>query len=264
MTNPKDPWGQRPEDAPTEHLGAPGASAFDQAGETTSYPTTERYEPWGPPPANATKEFPPLESQSWGAYDGGYGAWAGAQDAPQGAGAPPQYVPPGAQPPGVQPPDQQPPKRNTGLWIALAIGVIALIAVGGVVAGLLIGNNDSSTTAGSTTTLSVPTGGPTPTENPRPTRPSPSGVPGLPGIEGLGATMGTISANDAGTLTISTVSGGTVTVRTDASTQVIALSGASVADLPVGDLVMVQGDEEADGAILARIIISTALPGGGR
>ncbi|MEV0028731.1 DUF5666 domain-containing protein [Nocardia sp. NPDC050793] len=256
MTNPKDHWGQRPEDAPTEHLGPPGASGHDPSGDTTRYPSTEQFG-WGPPPANATKQFPPMESQ-WGAYESGYGhQYPGMPDPHHAA------VPPGAVPPGGPPTDEPPPKRNTGLWIALAVGVLALVAVAGVVAGLVLGGPDSApTTAGGTTTATFPTGGAFPTQNPR--QPSPSGLPGLPGLDGIGATMGTISANNGGQLTIDTVSGNSVAVRTDELTQVISLSGAKPADLPVGDMVMVQGDKGSDGSIRAKIIISTALPGGGR
>jgi hypothetical protein len=76
--------------------------------------------------------------------------------------------------------------------------------------------------------------------------------------------VGTITANDGGTLTVSSVMGNTITVRTDASTQVIALSGTAVSDLAPGELVMIQGDKGPDGSIQAKIIIGTSLPGGGR
>ncbi|WP_255219315.1 DUF5666 domain-containing protein [Nocardia tenerifensis] len=89
-------------------------------------------------------------------------------------------------------------------------------------------------------------------------------MPGLGGIDNLGATMGTITANDGGTLTVSTLLGAAATVRTDANTQVISMSGTKVSDLPVGDIVLIQGEKGADGTIQAKVIISTALPGGGR
>ncbi|WP_228831580.1 acyltransferase family protein [Nocardia elegans] len=133
-------------------------------------------------------------------------------------------------------------------------------------AGMLLGGDDEDTAAAGTSTthtLPFPTAGPSTTRE-LPGLPVPSGLPGLPEMDGLGATMGTITANDGGTLTLSTVAGGTVTVRTDASTQVISLSGVTPGDLPVGDMVMVQGDKGQDGSITAKIIISTALPGGGR
>ncbi|WP_280506160.1 DUF5666 domain-containing protein [Nocardia farcinica] len=274
MTNPKDPWGQRPGDAPTEHLGPPGAAGYGE------YPPTEQYDPWSAPPSSeATREIPPLDHQ-WGAYEpaGGWqgeqqrGAWAGAPG--QQPGMPYQPGPPGQQPPGVLPPDhyvppgQGPRKSNTGLWIALGLGVVALIGVVGVAAGLVLGGGDDeadTTAAGSSTatTHTLPFQAAPSTTAPLPGL---SGLPGLPelGIEELGATVGTITANDGGTLTIATMTGGDVVVRTDAATQVISLSVLRAADLPVGEMVVVQGEKGSDGTIQARIIVSTALPGGGR
>ncbi|MEU8901575.1 DUF5666 domain-containing protein [Nocardia sp. NPDC048505] len=255
MTNPKDPWGQRPEDAPTEHLGPSGTPPEYGQGPSV-YPSTEQYGAWPPPPPHPTERLPQAENQ-WGAYESGY-----ATPYPQpGAPVPPGAVPPGAMPPGP-PPGGPPPKRNTGLWIALSIGVIALIAVAGVVLGALLGSRDSgsSSTAASTT----PPVRSVPVLPPQSGQSSTTGIPGLPGFDNLGATMGTINANDGGTLTLESSSGGTVTVRTDELTQVISLSGAKVSDLPVGDIVMVQGDKNPDGSILAKFIISTALPGGPR
>ncbi|MFI6171518.1 DUF5666 domain-containing protein [Nocardia sp. NPDC051052] len=263
MTNPNDPWGQRPDDAPTEHLG--GKSGFEQPLHTTeyseaygpgapsAYPATEQLGSWTPPPPNATREFPPHDNQ-WGAYESTYGGgqWAGA--------APPtDQVPPGS----GMPPPQPPRRRNTGLLIALGLGIVALVAVAGIIGGVLLGNKDSSSTSAASTSAFPTASRP----NPGSPRATPSGVPGVPGLGGidnLGATMGTINTNDGGTLTISTLLGATVTVRTDANTQVISMSGTKVSDLPVGDIVLIQGDKGADGSIQAKVIISTALPGGGR
>ncbi|WP_329415201.1 DUF5666 domain-containing protein [Nocardia vinacea] len=277
MSSPNDPWAQRPEDAPTEHIGPSGESGFQPSphtaeytdayghGDATSvYPSTEQYEPWGPPPVNATKEFPPYDSQvQWGGQESG--VW----QEPTQVGA---YGQPGAQyppgPPGGNlPSDQQPPrKRNTGLWIALGLGVILLIGAVGVLAGVLMGDKDTSSSSAASTSA-FPTAG-------RPTGTAPSGgpssppvlpsIPGLGGIDNLGATMGTITANAGGQLTLDTVGGSAVTVRTTDKTQVISLTGSKASDLPVGDMVVVQGDKVADGSIDAKIIISTALPGGTR
>ncbi|MEV5840209.1 DUF5666 domain-containing protein [Nocardia sp. NPDC052112] len=277
MTSPNDPWAQRPEDAPTEHIGPPGKSGFQQPSRTAEYteaydhgdptsvyPSTEQYEPWGPPPVNATKEFPPYESQvQWGGPDSG--AW---QDPTQ-VGAYPQ---PGAQyppgPPGAPlPPDQQPPrKRNTGLWIALGLGVLLLIGAVGAVAGLLLGGKDTSSSSAASTSAFPTTGRSTgipPSGSPSSPRVLPS-IPGLGDIDSLGATMGTITANAGGQLTLDTMGGSPVTVRTTDKTQVISLTGTKASDLRVGDMVLVQGDKGADGSIDAKIIISTALPGGTR
>lgn len=279
MTNPKDPWGQRPGEAPTEHLGPPGA--FGQG----DYPPTEQYDPWSAPPATgATREIPAMDSQ-WGAYEPG-GQWQGQQQ-PQWTGdswagvpgqqpvVPGQPGAPGQPPPGAHPPDhytppgQQPPKRNTGLWIALGLGVLGLVGVIGIAAGLVLGgggDSADSAAAGSTGTTHTLPFQVAPSGIPQSPGMSSPGLPGLSelGLDELGATVGTITANDGGTLTVSTVTGGDVTVRTDAATQVISLSVLHAADLPVGEMVMVQGETGADGTIQARIIVSTALPGGGR
>ncbi|WP_280391618.1 DUF5666 domain-containing protein, partial [Nocardia wallacei] len=71
--------------------------------------------------------------------------------------------------------------------------------------------------------------------------------------------MGAISTNDGATLTIESLLGSLVTVHTDAKTQVITAGSGKVADLRPGDMVVVQGDKAADGAIQAKIIISTSL-----
>ncbi|UAK33702.1 DUF5666 domain-containing protein [Nocardia asteroides] len=263
MTNPNDPWGQRPEEAPTEHLGSPGKSGYGDPTHTTQYhdaygtgapseyPPTQQYGSWGPPGTNATREFPPYDSQ-WTAYpDSGGDRWSGTAP-PPGGGLPPR------------PPE--PPRRNTGLWIALAIGVVLLIGAIGVVAGVLLGGSDSGPSDTAAASTAPATTRPLPGTRTAPPSP-PSGLPGVPGlgdVEGLGATMGTITANDGGTLTVSSVMGNTITVRTDANTQVIALSGTEVSDLPPGELVLIQGDKAPDGSIQAKVIIGTSLPGGGR
>ncbi|MEV0249473.1 DUF5666 domain-containing protein [Nocardia sp. NPDC050712] len=260
MTNPKDPWGQRPEDAPTEHLGPSGTPPEYGQGPSV-YPSTEQYDAWTPPPPNPTQQLPRAENQ-WGAYESGYGNQYPPPTAQQ--PVPPGAMPPGGVPPGGMPPPGPPqkPKRNTGLWIALSLGVVALIALVGVIAGALLGGRDSgSDSAARSTTSSVRTA---PVLPPQSGQSSPPEFPGVPGFENLGATMGTINANNAGTLTLDSASGGSVTVLTNDMTQVISLSGAKVSDLPVGDIVMVQGDKNPDGSILAKFIISTALPGGPR
>lgn len=257
MTNPNDPWGQRPEDSPTERLGSPGSEP------TTSY-GGGGFDEWGQP-SNPTQQLPPHDAQ-WGAYESGYPAVQQPPQQPQHG-----YGYPGAPPPGYPPRPQdgdqgEPPRRHTGLWIALGLAVVALIGVAGVLGGLVFGgdkNSGQNTAAPPVTTqpLPPPTIVPVP-----PTSPDPGGLPGLPGLGGddLGATMGSITANTGTEITMSTLGGATVRVLIDESTQVISLTTTSAADLPVGDMVMVQGDKNPDGSIHARIIISTALPGGPR
>ncbi|MGW1739750.1 DUF5666 domain-containing protein [Nocardia sp. NPDC001965] len=258
MTNPNDPWARRPDDDPTQHLGQPGESATEKLstgygpagyGEsTTAYPGNDPYGGWGPPGPHPTREMPTYPS---GAYDNqlsGYG----------------QYGPPGQVPP--EPP--RPPKKN-GMWVGIAVAVIVLIGLAGIAAGMLLGGDDSDTTAGGTTTTSRPTGRGLPADpgDSGPGLPSLPSMPELPDTgdaESGGTTMGTISANSGGTLTISTLTGNEITVHTTASTQVISLAGTTVDALPTGDLVIVQGQKSPDGSIQADVIISTSLEGGGR
>ncbi|MFC9474711.1 DUF5666 domain-containing protein [Nocardia sp. NPDC056952] len=271
MTNPNDPWGQRPEDSPTERLGSPGTDS------TTPYGGNS-FDEWGQP-SNPTQALPPHDAQ-WGDYESGYPA---AQPPPQ--QAPPGYdqgyqaPPPGygqgypaAPPPGYPPRPQdgdqeEPPKRHIGLWIALGLGVLALIAVGGVLAGLVLSGDDSGDNTASAPTTSQLLVPPTPKQTTPGSPPSASGLPGLPGLGGgedLGATMGSITANTGTEITMSTLGGSDVRVLIDDATQVISLTSTKASELPVGDMVMVQGDKNPDGSIHAKIIISTALPGGPR
>ncbi|MFR9750578.1 DUF5666 domain-containing protein [Nocardia sp. 004] len=273
MTNPNDPWGQRQADAPTEHLGPAVDSGRGDPARPTGYPEysegsganpseyppayapTEQYGVWAPPGANATRELPPYEAQ-WGSYpdstyqDKGGGQWANTAALPGNA---------------PQPPAPPPPRRNTGLWIVLGLAVVLLVGAVGVAAGVMLGGDRSGSTSTMATSSAPATVESIPrdrTDQPIP----PSGlpeVPGFGGIDGLGAVVGTITVNDNGTLSVRTVLGDTVTVRTDANTRVISLSSETVADLPTGELVMIEGDKASDGSLRARVIIGTSLPGGG-
>ncbi|QIS23239.1 DUF5666 domain-containing protein [Nocardia terpenica] len=247
MTNPSDPWAQRPDsaDAPTERVGEP-YNYFEQ-----------------PPGPNPTRELPPYESQ-YGVYEpaDGYDQWRPGA-APMGG---PAYGPGGPQGP-VGPtglPVEPPPPRRTGLWVALTAGIFALVVLGGVVAGLVLAghNSSSSSSADGNGYRPVPSQVPVippqrPSNGPQPNLPP---LPGLGDMDNLGATMGTITANDGSTLTIDSLLGSTVTVHTDDKTQIVTSGAGKVADLHVGDMVVVQGDKQQDNSILAKIIISTTLP----
>jgi len=147
-----------------------------------------------------------------------------------------------------------------------------LIGLAGVGAGMLFSGDDSQSTAGGDTTTSRTPGRQVPPlpEESFPELPPLPGDPGMPDSgdpndpDAGGTTMGTISSNSGGTLTLSTLTGTEVTVHTTEATQVISLAGATVDALPAGDLVIVQGQQSPDGSIQAEVIISTALDGGGR
>ncbi|WP_280265132.1 DUF5666 domain-containing protein [Nocardia wallacei] len=282
MTNPSDPWAQRPDspDAPTERVGPserPGepelhtseySEAYGQGADpTVPYPYAPPHQPTQaypyfdqPPGPNATRELPPYDS-AWGGYEDPYGAYPAGYDQQgvAGAGAPPGGP---TQPIGPTGPPGEPPRRSrTGLWIALTAAIFVLVVLGGIAAGMFLAGDDSaSTTAGSSGTRSTPSR--IPVVPPNPSGSQQPGLPPLPGlgdIDDIGATMGTISTNDGSTLTIESLMGTTVTVHTDAQTQVIAAGSSAVTDLHPGDMVVVQGDKAPDASILAKIIISTSV-----
>ncbi|MBF6175478.1 DUF5666 domain-containing protein [Nocardia blacklockiae] len=281
MTNPSDPWAQRPDspDAPTEKLGSSGraeeptlhtseySEAYGQGPDpTVPYPTPDQQtapyqhaEPYSyfdqQPGPNPTREIPPYDS-AWGAYEPGPGygqQWAGGPPPPN---APTEQLGPTGLP--VEPPR----RKRTGLWIGLTAAIFVLVVLGGIAAGALLAGNDSSssTSAAGTTTRPLPTRQPVvpPSGSAGPQQSIPS-LPGLGDIDNIGATMGAISTNDGATLTIESLLGSLVTVHTDDKTQVIAAGAGKVADLHPGDMVVVQGDKAPDGTIQAKIIISTSL-----
>ena len=254
-----------PDDRPTEQFGRP----VEPDQPTEIYHTSDPYQAYGQqPPPNATTAYPTYETYDPNQQPNPTQAYPTYQGQQQG------YPPPPQQPwggyPGEAPPleQQQPERKSSKAWIGAlaALIVLALIGVGVFVA--TSGSPEESTAGGAATTRTV---SPAPTTTPRTTpRTSPAPVePGQPGgglggaIQNFGATVGSISANDGSTLTIDGIDGKPVTVTTTPQTQVVSLGGTKVADLKVGDSVVVQGDKAGDGSITARIIISTSLPGGG-
>ncbi|WP_067671273.1 DUF5666 domain-containing protein [Nocardia miyunensis] len=260
-------------DAPTEHLGASGGSEGKRAPEySDAFGSTEPYQYFDQAPGpNPTRPLPPYQSQ-WGVYEGpgpGEAAydtqWIGPAHTTPVQNGPP--TPTLVGPPDL-PPEQPPHRGRRGMWVGMTLVAFAVVVLGAIAVGLFLGNtSSSSSTAGDTTYHSAPTGLPMFPKSPdtpgtgRTTAPQ---LPGLGGtIDGLGATMGTISTNDGSTLTVDALSGSTITVHTDAKTEVIALGSSTVADLHPGDMVVVQGDKNADGSIQAKIVIGTALPSQG-
>ncbi|MDV7353981.1 DUF5666 domain-containing protein [Rhodococcus oxybenzonivorans] len=209
----------------------------------------------GAPPPNATQAYPPYDAQQ---YYGGYptGQYPHAQ-------YPNTQYPP--RPPGEEPDDKKP--RRVATWIAGAAAALLLIAVIGFGIALFTSapnNSSSSTVAGPTTSRPPATTAPPRTSTP-PSTTSESPLDQLPGgigeaIGEAGAAFGTISANDGTTLTLDAIGGSQVTVQTNPQTNVIALDGATVADLKPGFTVMVQGTKIENGSMMAETIISTELP----
>ncbi|MBO0852904.1 MAG: hypothetical protein J2P18_03975 [Nocardia sp.] len=327
MTNPSDPWAQRPDQsepatekqpvadgraetgpqAATDKLEAPGPAAdqtpthttdYSEAygsgahkgGDTASYGYPGPYQPTAPyefpahpqyggeffdqpPGPGATRELPPYDP-GWGAYESENASGVAYGDPGHGPNqaysAYPQYGPPGAGPPPAQGPADlppEPPRRRTGLWIALIAAAFLVVVLGGMAAGKLLAGSDTSASSSSPGTQAersepMPTSIPDLPGNPGGggTQPSMPQIPGLGGLDGLGATMGSVTSNDGGTLVLKSLTGSSVTVHTDDKTQVISLGSGTVADLKTGDMVVVQGDKAPDGSINAKIIITTQLP----
>ncbi|NUS45440.1 MAG: hypothetical protein HOQ24_17330 [Mycobacteriaceae bacterium] len=238
MSNPNDPWSVRPQqqaDQPTEQFGAqghPGQRNYDAA--ATGSHTADPYEAYGPPAGpNPTLTYPTYEHLL-------------EQQREQAAVA---VLPP---PPGFGPP----PRRNTGMIVGIAVGLGLLLAAVAAAGYLMFGHRGDDDVAAADSTSSAPEMSSPPLAVP--SLPHTRTKPG-PGID-IGATMGAITANDGSTLSIRGLLGGRQdTIRTTAQTQVVSMTGTSVADLKVGDMVIVQGDKAPDGSITATLIISTSI-----
>ncbi|WP_305092688.1 DUF5666 domain-containing protein [Prescottella sp. R16] len=279
MTNPDDPrtpqeraydpaeqtpgetvqWA-RPADDATREMGAVGTP--DQP--TTQYHTPDPYQAYGSQAPNPTQAYPiydprldpqavpPDPTQAYPTY---YGA----------GGYPPPGQPPTGQPPGFEPAPDPKPGRKVGLWAAVGAGVVLLAL--GLIVGLLLtggGSDDTPTAAAPTTGRLAPpptTETPGPTAAPDTTSPF-EGVPGGVGelIGKAGTAMGTITANDGGTLTLDGLGGSKVTVHTTDDTTLVSLTARTVADLKPGESVLVQGDAVENGTVTAKLIIGTTLP----
>ncbi|PTR30994.1 hypothetical protein C8K36_10120 [Rhodococcus sp. OK519] len=259
----------RPGDDPTQQIGPVGAPIPDQA--TEQYYTADPYQAYGAQAPNPTQAIPTYDprfdpqatpANATQAYPTYYGA----------GGYPPGgYPPPGQPPTGEVPPvDNTPapkPGRKIGMWAAVGAGVV-LLGLGLIVGLLLSGNdsNDTNTAAAPSPRTSAPVvppraGAPTPTDEPDITSP----LEGLPGGVGdligkAGTAMGTITANNGGTLTIDGLGGSKITVRTTSDTTLISLTADSIADLKPGESVLVQGDKVENDTVTAKLIIGTTLP----
>jgi len=281
MTNPDDPrtpqeraydpaeqasdetvqWA-RPADGPTQQIGP--VAPTDQP--TEQYYTADPYQAYGSPPPNPTQAFPtydprldpqatpPNPTQAYPTY---YGA----------AGTPPPGQPPIGEAPAIEDTPEHKPARKVGLLAAVAAGVLLLAL--GLIVGFMLNNggSDEATTATAPSTRTaapaVPPRASTPPSQTAPDTTSPlEGIPGGVGdlIGKAGTAMGTITANDGGTLTLDGLGGTTITVRTTPDTSLISLTARSVADLKPGESVLVHGDKLENGTVTANLIIGTSLP----
>jgi hypothetical protein len=178
------------------------------------------------------------------------------------------YQPPAAPPPGYGQP-AEPEKTPRGpRWGLLALAALVLIVLGGIVGFLLSGSGDEpdSTATGPTTSRTMPSA---PTTTPPPAT-APEGTPALPLDElpgGLGdalgqtgAVMGSITANDGTSITLSGIGGSLTTVLFTPETQIITLKGSSPEALEIGATVIATGSPVENGQMTAETVISASLP----
>ena len=159
---------------------------------------------------------------------------------------------------------------NTATFV---LGALALL-VGTFSAGAWVGRNNapatvsSSTAAGPAAALAALAGGSGAVTGAsgRAGRAGFSGATGAGGVPGASGVAGGLAAGTAGTVKlvdgtnvyITTAQGAIVKVTTNAQSQVTVSKQGSVADLAVGETVIVQGETAADGTIAATAIRSGA------
>jgi hypothetical protein len=262
-------------DDPTEAYGQPVTNPtlaypqydprFDSAAPPPN-PTQQLGEPLGqyPQGQQPTAQYPtaqyPTAQYSQAQYQQGQYPPAGHP----GGG----YQPPGPPPPGYGPPAEPEKKPRGPRWGVLALAVVVLIALGGIVGYLLSGSGDEpdTTATGPTTTRTMP---PAPTTTPPPSG-EPDGTPALPldqlpgglgeVIGQTGAVVGSITANDGTSITLSGIGGSLTTVLFTPDTQIITLKGSSPEALEVGATVVATGSPVQDGQMTAETVISASLP----
>ncbi len=91
---------------------------------------------------------------------------------------------------------------------------------------------------------------------------APGGAPIAQGGAGGDATIGEVKLVDGDNVYVTTADGTTVKVTTTADSEVTTMSDGTVADLEVGDTVVVQGTTDADGTVAASRINEAGGLGG--
>ncbi|RVW01714.1 hypothetical protein [Rhodococcus spongiicola] len=254
----------RPSDDPTEQM----ASIESPEQPTEQYYTDDPHRAYGSQTPHPTREFP--------TYDPRFDPQAAPPNPTQayptyyGAGG---YPPPGPPPIGEAPAIENTPEHAAGRRVALRPVAVAggVLLVLGLIVGLMLsgrGSDDAPPAAAPQpprTSVQMPP----PTVSPPPAAPD-SDSPGesIPGRIGdligqAGTALGTITANDGGTLTLEGLGGSEITVLTTPDTTLISLTARNVADLEPGESVLVQGDRVRNETVTANVIIGTTIPGFG-
>ncbi|RVW01297.1 hypothetical protein [Rhodococcus xishaensis] len=252
----------RPSDDPTQQIG----SIESPEQPTEQYYTEDPYQAYGSQAPNPTRELP--------TYDPRFDPQAAAPNPTQayptydGAGGYPPGPPPIGEAPAIENTPEHKAGRRVGLRSAAAAGGVLLVL--GLIVGVMLsgrGSDDAPNAAAPQPPTSAemlpPTASPLPP--PAPDAQSPREGTGIPGRVGdligqAGTAMGTITANDGGTLTLNGLGGSQITVLTTPDTTLISLTARTVADLEPGESVLVQGDRVRNETVTARVIIGTSLP----
>lgn len=71
---------------------------------------------------------------------------------------------------------------------------------------------------------------------------------------GIGVALGKVTANDGTTLVVKNITGRSVKVRSNTATKLHVLSAARAADIRVGTVVAVYGQQQSDQSIMANVI----------
>ncbi|SUE15335.1 membrane protein [Rhodococcus gordoniae] len=276
MTNPQDPRTPQErayaldessngtDDAATRvlHTDDP-AEAY---GRPVTNPTVAytRYEQWGTPgseyrPTQAYPSAQPHPSQQPSPSLQGYPPPHGHQPTQV---FPAQDRPPTGPVPGADP--GKPPRGpRRGL---LALAAVVLVALGGTI-GFLLSRPDDSTSRVASDRAPATVAPPPTTTLPPPAEPTTPGLPldRLPGGLGevmgdAGAVVGTITANDGGSITLGVIGGSTVTVVLTPDTEIITLTGSTARSLEVGATAVATGSAVEQGRMTAETVVSASLP----
>lgn len=257
-------------DDPTAAYGTPVTNptlVYPEPGQP--YPPVPGYQPTqdhAPTQQFPTQQYPPQQYEQQYQPTAGYQTPQGYQPT-QAFGRPPDQSPPGyppAMPPGGPAGSQKTPRGPR--WGILLLAVVVLIALGATIGFLLSssGTSDSATGARPFTT-------PAPTAPAEPDDLSPEASPSIPPLDQLpgglgeiigdsGAVVGTVTANEGTSLTISGLGGSLVTVLLTPETQIITLSGDDPSALTVGSAVVATGTPVESGRMTAETVVSASIP----
>ncbi|MCD5421688.1 hypothetical protein LRS71_19370 [Rhodococcus pyridinivorans] len=170
-----------------------------------------------------------------------------------------------------QPPTGPAPGTDAGKprgprWGLITLAAVVLIALGGTIGFLLSRPDDSTSRVASDRAPATVAPPPTATLPPAP-EPTTPGLPldripgGLGEVMGdAGAVVGTITANDGGSITLGVIGGSTVTVVLTPDTEIITLTGDTADSLEVGATAVATGSAVEQGRMTAETVVSASLP----